>query len=238
MSRVLLIRHSQASLLAKDYDNLSEKGYEQSRLLGSYLVQKNSQFDKVYIGPLRRHHQTFNEVLEVYQQNNLTLPSPIQLEELDEHRSMETMENIKHLLAEKHPTFKSWFEEMQTNPTPKLRMKMVDTFLNMWARDTYGFDLPPNAQRFSDFNAASKKGLDLVMRGNEKGKSIAVFSSGGCIGAMLGKVLGIEDPVKIMGLNLVMVNAAISEVLFSGSRLSMKSFNSTPHLTDDMITTM
>ena len=76
------------------------------------------------------------------------------------------------------------------------------------------------------------------MNGNEKGKTIAAFSSGGCIAAMLAKIMGVEDPSKAIGFNLVMLNTAISEVLFSGSRLSLQSFNTLPHLTEDMITTM
>lgn len=238
MSKLLLIRHAQASLLSDDYDNLSEKGLQQSRLLGDYFIQKKYAFDKVYIGPLRRHRQTYQEVQAIYQANNFPLPTPIEIDELDEHRSMDTMKDMEDLLSIHHPTFNKWQVEMATKPTPKLRMKMVDTFLNMWARDSFGFELPAGSQRFPDFNSQAKKGLDLVMQGNEQGKSIAVFSSGGCIGAMLGKVLGMDDPVKIMGLNLVMVNAALSEVLFSGSRLSMKSFNLTPHLPEEMVTTM
>ncbi len=238
MSKMLLIRHAQASLLAADYDQLSEKGFLQSRLLGEYLVQQKSHFDKVYIGPLKRHRQTFLEVKSIYQANDLPLPQPILIEELDEHRSMETMKDIEPLLAKHQPQFQQWIQEMSIQPTPKMKMKMVDTFLNIWARDSFGFELPEGTQRFPDFHAQAKKGLDLVMEGNEKGKSIAVFSSGGCIGVMLGKVLGMEDPVKIMGLNLVMVNCAMSEVLFSGSRLSLKSFNATPHLSEEMITTM
>ena len=72
----------------------------------------------------------------------------------------------------------------------------------------------------------------------EKGKTVAVFSSGGCIAAMLGKVLDLGSPEKTMGFNLVMRNTAISEVLFSGSRLSLLTFNDLQHLKEEMITTM
>ena len=238
MSKLLLIRHAQASLLAADYDNLSEKGYAQSELLGEYLSSNSFQFDKIYMGTLRRHRQTFETVQAVYETNHLSLPSPIPLEELNEHRGMETMDQISGLLAEHYPTFRAWNQEMKTNPTAKLKMKIVDTFLNIWAKDDFKFDFPEGVQRFSDFNATARRGLDKVLQGNEQGKNIAVFSSGGCIGAMLGKVLGMEDPVKVMGLNLVMVNAAMSEVLFSGNRISLKTFNHTPHLTEEMVTTM
>lgn len=238
MSKLLLFRHAQASLMAKDYDNLSEQGYAQSEQLGAYLASNRFLFDKVYIGPLRRHRQTFDTVKAVYATHQLALPNPILIAELEEHRGMHVMEQVADLLSAHYPIFNAWHREMQTNPTVKLKMKIIDTFLNMWAKDQFNFDFPQGVQRFKEFNNTAKKGLDLVLQGNEQGKNIAVFSSGGCIGAMLGKVLGINDPVKIMGLNLVMVNTAISEVLFSGNRLSLKTFNITPHLTKDMVTTL
>ena len=125
MSKLLLIRHAQASLLAKDYDNLSNKGREQSRLLGAYLVKESYAFDKVYIGPLRRHQQTYQEVHAIYQANQLDLPTPILIQELDEHRSMDTMREIEDLLSQHYPHFRQWNTAMATNPTPKLKMKMV-----------------------------------------------------------------------------------------------------------------
>ena len=55
---------------------------------------------------------------------------------------------------------------------------------------------------------------------------------------MLAKIVGVEDAGKTMGFNLVMLNTAISEVLFSGNRLSLQTFNTLPHLKEEMITTM
>ena len=79
---------------------------------------------------------------------------------------------------------------------------------------------------------------DQTKKGNEQGKTIAAFSSGGCIAAMMSKVMGVDDAAKTIGFNLVMLNTAISEVLFSGSRLSALNFNTLPHLQEEMITTM
>ena len=38
MSKILLVRHGQASFGAADYDNLSPTGHEQSRVLGAALA--------------------------------------------------------------------------------------------------------------------------------------------------------------------------------------------------------
>ena len=238
MSKLYLIRHAQASFLSKNYDNLSDHGHQQSTALGTYYAKKELLFDKVYVGPLKRHHQTYQRVKEAYEAAGLTFPTAIEYEELKEYEGMDVMGEVRKELAIHQPQFKKWFEELDVNPNHKTKMKMVVTYLNLWATNTLGFDLPAGAQTFAGFRATAERGLANVMKGNEKGKTVAVFSSGGCIAAMLGKILDIQNPGKTMGFNLVMRNTAISEVLFSGSRLSLLTFNDLQHLTEEMITTM
>ncbi len=234
----MLIRHAQASFLSTDYDNLSDHGHQQSIVLGEYFVKKGLKIDKAYVGPLKRQIQTYERVKEVYEKNGLFFPEATQFDELKEYEGMDIMGTVQADLAKHHPMFKKWYAEMQANPNHKTKMKMVVTFLNLWATNTLGFDLPPGSQTFAGFRAIAEKGLEKIMNGNEKGKIIAAFSSGGCIAAMLGKIIGVENPEKTMGFNLVMRNTAINEVLFSGSRQSLMTFNSLPHLSEEMITTM
>lgn len=238
MSKLLLIRHAQASFLAADYDNLSKKGLEQSTILGEYLVNTGVSFDAIYVGTLKRQQQTYQQVKAVYQSKGLFIPEPTILRELNEYHGLSTMVEVKEQLMTHHPKFKGWFDEMDIQASHKTKMKMVVAYLHMWATNTLGFDLPEGCQTWANFRDTAQLGLQKVMAGNEKGKSIAVFSSGGCIAAMLGKIVGTNDPGKAMGFNLVMLNTAISEVLFSGNRLSLKSFNTLPHLTAEMVTTM
>jgi len=238
LSKLFLIRHAQASFLSADYDNLSDHGHQQSIVLGEYFVNKGITIDKAYVGPLKRQIQTYERVKEVYEKNDLFFPEAIKFDELKEYEGMDIMGTVQTDLAKHHPMFKVWYAEMQAKPNHKTKMKMVVTFLNLWATNTLGFDLPAGAQTFAGFRAIAEKGLEKVMKGNEKGKTIAAFSSGGCIAAMLGKIIGVENPEKTMGFNLVMRNTAINEVLFSGSRQSLMTFNSLPHLSEEMITTM
>jgi len=238
MSKLLLIRHAQASFLAKDYDNLSNKGLEQSTILGEYLADRGESFDAIYVGTLRRQQQTYQQVKSVYLSKGLTIPEPTVLKELNEYEGMSTMVEVKAQLMFHHPQFKVWFEEMAVQASHKTKMKMTVAYLHLWATNTLGFDLPAGSQTWANFQNTAQLGLKKIMTGNEKSKSIAAFSSGGCIAAMLSKIVGTNDPGKAMGFNLVMLNTAISEILFSGNRLSMKSFNTLPHLQEDMITTM
>ena len=238
MSKLFLIRHAQASFLSADYDNLSEHGHRQSTALGEYYAKRGLLFDKVYTGPLRRHHQTYQRVKEAYEAASLPFPTAIAYDELREYEGMDVMGKVRNDLEIHQPQFKKWFAEMDRQPNHKTKMKMVVTYLNLWATNTLGFALPEGAQTFAGFRATAERGLAKVMEGNEKGKTIAAFSSGGCIAAMLGKVMDIQNHGKTMGFNLVMRNTAISEVLFSGNRLSLMTFNDLQHLPEEMITTM
>jgi len=238
LSKLYLIRHAQASFLSADYDNLSDHGHRQSTALGEYYAKKGLLFDKVYVGPLKRHHQTYQRVKEAYGAADLAFPRAIEYDELKEYEGMDVMGNVRKDLEIHHPQFKAWFAEMDTNPNHKTKMTMVVTYLNLWATNTLRFDLPEGAQTFAGFRATAEKGLAKMMKGNEKGQTIAAFSSGGCIAAMLGKVMDIQNNGKTMGFNLVMRNTAISEVLFSGNRLSLMTFNDLQHLSEEMVTTM
>lgn len=238
MSKLYLIRHAQASFLSEDYDNLSEHGHAQSLVLGEYFVNKAIKFDEVYIGPLRRHRQTYLKVREAYVANGLDFPKAIEIEELREYEGMDSMEIVRNQLSIHHPHFKEWFEEMDKQANHRTKMKMVLSYLQMWATNTLGFDLPEGVQTFADFRKTAEVGLQKILTGNEKGKTIVAFSSGGCIAAMMAKIVGVEDAGKTMGFNLVMLNTAITEVLFSGNRLSLQNFNTLPHLNEAMVTTM
>lgn len=58
MGQILLVRHGQASWGADDYDQLSDTGWEQSRLLGESLRARGFWPDRIVSGGMRRHLDT------------------------------------------------------------------------------------------------------------------------------------------------------------------------------------
>ena len=64
MGVVLLVRHGQASFGADDYDVLSEIGWEQSRVLGRYLAERDLRPDVLLRGGMRRHRETAEGMVE------------------------------------------------------------------------------------------------------------------------------------------------------------------------------
>ena len=63
MSRLILVRHGQASWGASDYDVLSDLGRAQGRAVGAALAAAGHRPDRVVTGSLRRQRDTADELL-------------------------------------------------------------------------------------------------------------------------------------------------------------------------------
>ena len=58
MGDLYLIRHAQASFGKPDYDELSELGFHQARLLADFFERTGRTFDALYCGEMKRHRDT------------------------------------------------------------------------------------------------------------------------------------------------------------------------------------
>ena len=68
MAAIYLIRHGQASFGKADYDQLSELGIKQAKILGKHW-QSLAKPDKFYSGDLLRHGQSLEHFLVGYQES-------------------------------------------------------------------------------------------------------------------------------------------------------------------------
>ena len=237
MSQLLYIRHAQASLLKADYDQLSDLGYQQSTLLGHHLAKQEGVFDKVYIGPLKRHLQTMEKVMEVYQVKGIPWPEPIILPELAEHHGPETMKIALPDLI-KHDTHLNKLSNVKADSPElqkKIYLKMFEYIMELWAEGTFEV---PEMQTWAAFRKQAIAGLNIITETAEgNGLKIAAFTSGGTTAATLGHVMGMNDESKIIRLNSIVQNTSLTHFLFSGKKITLKSFNHVPHLIEkEMIT--
>ncbi len=240
MSRLLYFRHAQASYGKADYDQLSKKGYRQSEHLGNHLVTQGITFDHIYLGPLKRHRQTLSKVQAAYQDAGLDLPDPIEMKELEEHRGPEVLKSVLHILAEEDELIGQWEAERKSNPAMNIKngLLIFDRAMELWATGAINHHHPDEFLNWSEFRIQVKRGYDQILdqHKEESGLTIGLFTSGGTISATMGHVLGIEQDRNIIRLNGIVQNTSISEVLFSGHRVTLKSFNEVPHLPADLKT--
>ena len=236
MSKIYLIRHGQASFMADDYDNLSEKGIRQSKALGSHFFKNDIHFDKVYIGNLKRHQQTFEGFSHVFLDNSIVLPKPTYLQELNEHQVPEALGIAYDDFITKNNNAKMLFEGIVENPELKRKnsIKMFGLFLKEYTSGRYAFE-HPSIQSWTDFRAQTKVGIAKILEETKKGETVGVFTSGGTKSAIIGDSLNITEE-EIGTLNLAIRNTSFSQLLFSENNLNVFSVNEVSHLPKELIT--
>jgi broad specificity phosphatase PhoE len=89
MSRLVLVRHGQASFGAADYDQLSALGEEQSACLGQFFAGRQTQIDAIYCGPSKRHVQTAAGIQRGSKAAGMPLPQPTVVPDLREFPALE-----------------------------------------------------------------------------------------------------------------------------------------------------
>jgi broad specificity phosphatase PhoE len=228
-----LVRHSQASLHGNDYDQLSSRGVEQSRLLGLHWAELDLIFDKVYFGPRRRHRQTMEAVAAVYRERRLKWPEPVELPELDEHCGQQVLNRSLSDLMQRDPSIREIKENRDAPTQQREYLLFFQKVTRLWVRRELTHS---DLEAWHEFRSRVQRGLAKITEAAGSKKKIAVFTSGGPVAAALGVALNLEDE-KTLELSWVVRNAAYTEFLFSGGRFSLVTFNAVPHLTSSDLRT-
>ena len=213
MGTLYLVRHGQASFGADDYDQLSERGRDQSLRLGEYWRERGLKFDAVYAGTLKRHGQTLAGIVEgLGEGSDLPVQSRPGLNEYDSQA----------LLRAIHPA------PLPKPDTPELyrhHFRLLCDALSQWMGGTISPEGMPDWNGFSD-------GVHQVLeevRHRHSGQNVLLVSSGGPISTAVGQVLGTAPEVTI-ALNMRLRNIAVTEFSISPKRLMLQSFNTLNHL--------
>ena len=237
MSPLFLIRHGQASFLERNYDKLSPKGERQSRILGEYWAGLKLTFDRVYCGPRVRQRDTARIAGEAYKAAGLRWPEPVVLNAFDEFQAETVMERCLPELIETDTGIRRMhevFKQAQTRPEQfKTFQRMFEVVIGRWAQG----ELPlEGIEPWPDFCERVQSGLEQLSANGSRGQQIAIFSSGGPVGAAMQRALGLSTEAMLKTAWMVR-NCAFSEFVFSPGRFTLSSYNATPHFTDpEMIT--
>ena len=235
MSKIYFFRHAQASLGSDNYDVLSNKGELQAHKLGKYLVKKKIRFDKIYVGTLKRQQQTCEIISNEYKKKNLIIPSPIVLDDLNEHQATEAMKSEIPKMIKSDQYIKKLWKEIELNPEKKNGNMMLGFkyFLNLWVENKI---IVKGIIPWKDFRKNVQNGLKTILINTKINQNIGVFSSGGTISSITAESLKINDELKIADLNFSIRNTSFTSFLYSKEKFSLLSFNELPHLKNDMIT--
>ena len=212
MGSIYLIRHGQASFGAANYDELSDKGWQQSRVLGEHLKALDIGFDAVVTGTLQRQIHTWDGICEGA---GWTQHAPLRHAGLNEYDSAA-------VLAAYLP------DPLPKPDTPELRRMHFQKLREGLIAWTQGELQPQGMPSYVDWVANQQDALAQAVALAPDGR-VAVVSSGGPITSIIGVFTGMP-PESSIELNLRIKNTAISELVVTPKRMAVLSFNETPHL--------
>jgi broad specificity phosphatase PhoE len=232
MGQLVLVRHAQASFFGATYDELSPLGREQAQALGEHWARHGVAFDRVHVGPRRRHRQTYDLVAAAYRERGLPWPAPLDTPELDEHQGITV---IKHQLGrgdvENDALHPGEIGDGEREAAVRRFFRQYVDVMRDWARGAVVVD---GVESWSDFRARALRALDVLCA--VPTERVCAFTSGGFVCAATGWLLGLDDD-RIVDLSLVLRNTALTEVSYSARRRNLVSFNGLPHLADPRFAT-
>jgi broad specificity phosphatase PhoE len=237
MSRVLLVRHAQASFLEQDYDKLSPLGEMQARLLGRYWARHGVSFDRTCSGPCVRQRDTARIVSEAYGHAGLSFPEPIVFREFDEYQGEAVLQHALPQLVETDRTIRELHQQFLDARSPAERsrpfQKVFEAVIRKWVAGDISV---PGVESWAEFRARVNGGLSRFLSGAKHGEQSAILCSGGPIAVAVERALGLSAQ-NTLRVSWMSRNCSYSEFIYSGERFTLSAFNSFPHLDDASLLT-
>ena len=224
MSTIYMVRHGQASFGEENYDRLSPKGSEQSRLLADFFLKTGLTFDALYSGAIDRQRQTVREIISLYDESGLGMPEPKVMTEFDEYDSKAIVTSeIDGLIAEDQ-TIALDLDHMYTDK--KAFQRVFEKVMLRWVMGRYD---KPGVETWAEVQRRVRARFVRVMEENGRNKLILVIASGGTISAAVQFALGISDAETIQ-LSWQIVNTSVTRFMYNNQRITLQSFNIFSHL--------
>lgn len=208
MTEILLVRHGQAAFGTDDYDRLTDIGWEQSRLLGAYLGERDPHFDAVFSGTLRRHRESLAGVQEALPPLAAVRELP-GLNEFDFHA-------LVSAYRQRHPD-----DSVDVDNAREFYRCLRDALLS-WHRG----ELEGIGEDWPQFEARVRATLAEIAHINGR---VLVISSGGPISALVREVLELSVE-HMVSLNLQAINTGVTRFVGKPGQPRLNMFNAVPHL--------
>ncbi len=215
MSLLLLVRHGQASWGAADYDNLSDLGVEQSRLLGSHLAALGVQPARVWVGGMKRHRQTAEAAVEGAGWGVAS--------EVD--AGWAEFDHVELLRAHGDAP------DAHGMPITDFNV-LFDAAIRRWTGGEHAADY---AESFEAFTGRVDAVVARAADGLGRGETGVVFTSGGPIAWAAASLLG-GGAEQWGRLNPVQVNTGFSRLVTGSRGVTLVSLNEQAHLTPETLT--
>jgi broad specificity phosphatase PhoE len=232
MAILTLVRHGQARTFEDGGGDLTAIGEEQARALGRYWICHGGVFNEVYSGTLERQRRTAEIVGQCFVDAGLAWPRLQMTQDLNEYDGLAIIDRFAPALAERDGSFVELLAAFERNKNSPERnrhfQKMFEAVTSVWRAGELEVD---GVESWSSFSSRARAALRQIINQSGSGRRIAVFTSGGVIGLAVQTVLGAHEQMALE-LNWRVRNCSLTDLIFNRERLSLDSFNSTPHLNE------
>lgn len=208
MGMLLLVRHGQASWGADDYDDLTDRGHEQARLLGAALASRRIVPSAVIHGGMRRHRQTWEGMAAAA--GWTCAPS------VDGGWAEYDHDDV---LARVDP------------PTPAVPGEMSPREIQTWVEAGTDRWIAGGDEYRESFVAFGQRVRDALQRTPREG-TVVVVTSGGPIAGTAAALLADTDEARTdlwRRLNVVCANTGVTRLIAGRRGLTLVTFNDDSH---------
>jgi broad specificity phosphatase PhoE len=237
MSRVVLVRHAQASFLEPNYDKLCATGEVQARLLGEYWARRGVLFSRAWSGPRVRQVQTARIVDEVYRRLGQEFPELAVTNEFDEYPAEAVLKQGLPQVLERSQAVRdlhrAFEQSKETEARKRSFQQMFEAVIGMWVS---GELVVEGVESWQDFCARVDRGIATIVSSATPAGDSVVFTSGGPIGVAMRRSLHLSH-ADTLQLTWMSRNTSFTEFLSSGDRFTLSTFNAHPHLEDESLLT-
>ncbi|HEX4150429.1 MAG TPA: histidine phosphatase family protein [Pirellulales bacterium] len=237
MSLLTLVRHAQASFFADDYDQLSELGQRQARLLAEHWIRRGVTCDELHVGPRRRQRETAEIMTQAFGEAGRSWPAPLLVEDFDEYDLAGLLRVLADDLARRDAAYAALVRrhvESQDDPD-RLRtfQAQFEALLTHWIDRS---DELAGVESWPAFYGRVQRALRSVCERAGSGRHVVAITSGGFIAAAVSRALA-APPRTALELNWRLRNTALTQFMFTAERFTLDSFNCLPHLDDPSLWT-
>jgi broad specificity phosphatase PhoE len=194
-------------------------------------------FDEVYTGPRVRQIETAALAGEAFAKAGLSWPEPKFVNELDEHQVDRLIKQSIDRIVKDHPHIGPLHAAYRAAESPRDRHRtfqlMFEQVVMLWVQEKIGAD---GVESWPAFKRRVRAGFEQITDGEQRGRTVAAFTSVGAITVGLQTSLDCGDRAAF-DLGWRLRNCSVSDLIFTRDRLTVDTFNVLSHLEDPALWT-
>jgi broad specificity phosphatase PhoE len=243
MTTILLARHGQASFGQENYDQLSELGETQAKMLGQHYANTQRRIDAIFTGNLIRQQDSARHFWEGYQPfihanhgDGTPTMSAIDFNEPNSYILPQFDEfNHKDVFVKSAGNFGNRADisaEIAKAESPSTRLaELFDQAMQRWHAGDNDQDYIESWPQFNEraHQALQQVRTKIVNMSLDQDSTVLVFTSGGVIAAITAQLLK-QGRQTAYQLNKSLVNTGVTSITLKNQSTRLLSLNEYSHL--------